>query len=251
MRARVITMMFPTAAPGINPGCTEHIHSKFIKRKKYVMETLLPQVGSMGFPASTFPAVTDPDFVHDYKGNIQYKNWRLHFERGIVGCFLSHMMLWQECVDSDETLLIMEDDASLPEEHRDNISAAMVDYELLPDTGEILYLLGQLPYLKVGLHIFPNHTLTPVGALRRAYPVSDLSGTAAYAIKPVAARRLLDRAVRMALIPVDGFIHGAVNDREISVLVPPDHQHVFMLYEHFAPWNHIHEPQEVVNAGPL
>ena len=48
------------------------------------------------------------------------KNWRDPILKrtltwGEVGCFLSHYRLWEECADTGETILVLEDDAILLE----------------------------------------------------------------------------------------------------------------------------------------
>ncbi len=244
MIARIITMMNPSASAAYTPVCTSYLHSKFVRRKKYVEEILRPQIEKFGIETDLFPAIVDTDF--ERVGNdITYKDLRLVVEYGIVGCYLSHVMLWRLCVEKDCPLLVLEDDALLPAESESNIASALKEYESLPDSGDILYLLGQLPYIKVGLHNYAEHTLKPVGnVLRRAYPVHDMSGTAAYAIRPAAAKKLLERVPKVPTIAVDGFIHGTVKAKEVSVVVPANFKNVFMLDDHFGSWNHIHTPAE-------
>lgn len=244
MISRIITMMKPTALASHTPVCTSYLHSKFVRRKKYVEEVLRPQITDMGIETDLFAAIVDTDFGR-IDNTITYKDLTLTVEYGIVGCYLSHVMLWRKCIEENNPLLVLEDDALLPADHMKNIAEALSEYESQPDSGDILYLLGQLPYIKTGIHNYPDDTLTLAGkSLRRAYPVYDLAGTAAYAIRPVAAKKLLDRVVKVPIIAVDGFLHGAAKARDIGVIVPADFKHVFMLDDHFGSWNHIHTPAE-------
>ncbi len=244
MIARIISVEHPTALASHTPGCSDYRHSKFVRRKKYVNEVLRPQIESLGIETDIFPAVVDTDFGR--VGNtITYKDLSLTVEYGIVGCYLSHVMLWRLCIEKNETIFVIEDDALLPAENQANVLSALKEYDSIPDHGDILYLLAQLPYARVGIHHYPDHILRPLSTgLRRAYPVNDTSGTAAYAIRPNAAKKLLERVLKVPIIAVDGFLHGAVKARDIGFAVPTDFKKIFMLFEHFADWNHIHTPSE-------
>ncbi len=244
MIARVISMEHPTARADHQPSCNSYQHSKFVRRKRHVEERLMPRIASFGIDVKIFPAVIDTDFeLKDLV--ITFKDLRLNFERGIIGCYLSHVMLWRLCMEQNCALLVLEDDALLPPEHEENVQAMLAEYDALPDAGDYLYLQAQLPYHPTDIHNYPDWTLKAVSAnLRKTFPIHDLAGTAAYAIKPLAAQKLLDRVVKVPVIPVDGFMHGAVNARDVGVLVPADFKRVFMLDGHYEPWNHVHMPTE-------
>ncbi len=243
IETRIIAMKNYATSKEQGVVCGSFMHSKFARRRKYVDEVLLPKMLGLGLKAEIFSAVTDADFARE-ENIITYQDLKLRIEYGSVGCFLSHVMLWRLCESLNCALFVLEDDASLPPEHEATVVDALRQYDALPDTGDILYMQGQLPYAEIGIHLYPSHTTTPLDqtSLLRVNSVHDLAGTAAYAIKPVAAKKLLDRITRIPMCAVDGFIHGAVNAKEIGVLVPADFHHVVMLHEHFAPWNHIHTP---------
>lgn len=242
---RVLTIVGVAPSPHPGVGCEHSQHSKFVRRRQYVKQTLIPQLQAMGLETDIFPAVVDGDFVRE--GNtIFYKDMTFPVDYGQIGCFLSHVMLWKLCIEKNCTLLVLEDDALLPAEHQANVLEALKQYDELPDQGYTLYLQGQLPYAQYGIHLFPAHTLYVVTpGLRHAFPINDLAGTAAYAIKPLAAKRLLERMRTMPISAVDGSIHRAVNERVIRVLVPANFHHVFMLNDHWAAWNHDHDPNVV------
>ena len=49
------------------------------------------------------------------------KNWidpinKTHISQGEVGCFLSHYLLWKKCIDLNEPILVLEDDAIITDE---------------------------------------------------------------------------------------------------------------------------------------
>ncbi len=236
--ARIIAVF-----PSTTNSAAANMHSKFALRRKYVEKTMLPKIQSMGLNAEIFKAVIDGDFSFDGK-KVFYANLNLIAESGNVGCFLSHIMLWRLCVERGLTLLVMEDDASLPVEHESTVLGALKEFDSRPDEGDILYLQGQVPYMEIGLHDYAPHTLVTLGdSLYRVSATSDMSGTAAYAIRPIAAQRLFNRVLKTPMCPVDGFIHHTFNAGEIGVVVPKDFKRVFMLNEHYAEWNHVHRPE--------
>ncbi len=243
IHAKVIAMAHPTALPEHTPPCNHYQHSKFVRRRQYVDETLIPQIKRLGFDTEMFPAVTDADFHIEGK-EVCYQDLRFTIEYGSAGCYLSHVMLWRYCVAANVTLFVLEDDAKLPAAHEQTIVDAVKRYDQLSDTGDLLYLQGQLPYHPTGIHEYPPHILNmvPGTSLKRVWPINDMAGTAAYAVKPKAAAKLLARTNGRPIHAVDGFIHGTVNAGEIGVLVPMDHAHVFMLDDHYAEWNHVHHP---------
>lgn len=112
------------------------------------------------------------------------KNWRdpllkRTLTHGEIGCFLSHWQIWEECLDLDEPVLVLEDDAVLSEAPEDTWI-----------TGDITYL---------------THKEMLPGGVRGSlvcYPY----WTAAYIITPKAARVLLESGIDKELIPVDEFL---------------------------------------------
>jgi hypothetical protein len=111
-------------------------------------------------------------------------NWRDPIlKRGLtwgeVGCFLSHWRLWEEVVESDEPMLILEDDAVLHEDFDES------------------WLDGDLTYLT-------HKEMLPAGVRgnRVCYPY----WTAAYIITPEAAGKFLDTDADTNIIPVDEFM---------------------------------------------
>jgi len=112
------------------------------------------------------------------------KNWRDPLLKrtltwGEVGCFLSHYMLWEECADSDEPILVLEDDA------------------ILKEVPEEEWLETDLTYL-TWKEMMPNGVKDNFVC----YPY----WTAAYIISPHAARVFLDSDIDENIIPVDEFM---------------------------------------------
>ncbi len=98
---------------------------------------------------------------------------------GEVGCFLSHYRIWEECADSGENVLVLEDDAILEEEFDES------------------WLTGDLTYLA-------HKEMMPSGVKgnKVCYPY----WTCAYIITPKAAEALLDTDIDQNIIPVDEYL---------------------------------------------
>ncbi len=240
--AHIISVENPTARKGINPGCTDYRHSKFVRRRQYVETVLLPQMADL-MPTEIFRAVTDEHFTVD---NGIASLWRRTMEgplcdvrlkigSGNTGNFLSHLSLWRQATTP---LLILEDDASLPVENTATVMDALAQFSEVKEPA-VLHLLSAMPWKEHGTKDFADVTAT--GGLLRVNRTGDLSGTAAYAVNAAGAAVLVLAAMRDGTLPTDGFIHRAFERGEIAVMVPERHRECFMLDQHFAAWQHIHE----------
>ena len=114
---------------------------------------------------------------------------------GEVGCFLSHYRIWEECVDTGENVLVLEDDVILDEKFDES------------------WLTGELTYLT-------HKEMLPAGVRgnRVCYPY----WTAAYIITPKAAEAFLDTDVDTNIIPVDEFM-PRMTDKVVMTSVTKAH----------------------------
>lgn len=110
---------------------------------------------------------------------------------GEVGCFLSHWRLWEECADSGQTMLVLEDDVVLSEKFDES------------------WITGGVTYLA-------HKEMLPEGVVgnRVCYPY----WTSAYVITPQAATTFLETDVDRNIIPVDEFM-PRMTDRVVMTSV--------------------------------
>ncbi len=106
-----------------------------------------------------------------------------------MGCFASHYLLWEKCVDLDEPIMVLEDDV----EFRAPVPALRFD--------DFIYLGKPPPYVKKNV----IDTL-PASHHEVYYPFKYSVGTFAYGIKPNGARKLLSSARKITVYPADNFI---------------------------------------------
>jgi GR25 family glycosyltransferase involved in LPS biosynthesis len=136
----------------------------------------------------------DPDAVPSQKGN----------SPGVKGCFYSHYRLWQKCVELNEPIIIWEDDIVLRRTY-------------LPiDWKDVLILsLGHPTKSGKYLHYLEN----PEGNPRpEPYFQSSMPGCCGYALKPHAAKKLVD-TYKNTFLPAD----NAINQYHVTIEI---HSHV-------------------------
>jgi glycosyl transferase family 25 len=135
----------------------------------------------------------DKPFSEEYKnevGNVP----------GEIGCFDSHYRLWQKCIELDEPILIFEDDVELirpyiPVEWDDVLSVAF----------------SHAKKMAKYLHYIDNPIGEPYAA---PYMQASMPGNGGYAIKPHAAKILVDE-YRNTYLPAD----NAINQHLVKIQI--------------------------------
>lgn len=113
------------------------------------------------------------DFKDYFKDSDIYKYANLYKPEAVIACAKSHFNLWKKCVELNESILILEDDAIFYDQKAIDIFKNTKFEELEFD---IFYLDGQLvkdPY-----------------CIRDAY---DFHSGVAYIIKPEAAKKIINK----------------------------------------------------------
>ena len=112
-----------------------------------------------------------------------------------MGCFASHYLLWEKCVEVDEPIMILEDDVEF--------CAPVLPLKL----KEIIHL-GK-PHFQRNIEVM---SAVPNGHQEAYYPFNSLVGTHAYGITPLAAKKLIDAAHKIVIRPTDVFISSRTYD---------------------------------------
>lgn len=110
-----------------------------------------------------------------------------------IGCYLSHMMAWQSCVNNDQPTLIFEDDFVLLSHFESVLSKLLSE----PQKWEIVRLQA--------LCDSPDSIVVNYGAFRLVQNERDPLGATAYLVQPSAAKRLIQHSIEI-YEPVDHFI---------------------------------------------
>src|SRR5690606_11229242 len=88
-----------------------------LKRSLDRREAMRVQLDALGLDYEFFPAVDGRAGEHlrfpNYSDEFCLRAWRRPLTPGEVGCFASHYLLWQRCVERNEPIIVMEDDVEL------------------------------------------------------------------------------------------------------------------------------------------
>ena len=107
--------------------------------------------------------------------------------KGEVGCFLSHWSIWQKCIERNEKVLVLEDDARLTDKF---------------DLEEIEELTYTYDFLYLGWKEMEESVPITGNLVRPVYPYWML----AYVITPKVAELLCNDAIKQNIIPVDEYL---------------------------------------------
>ncbi|MGF1751226.1 glycosyltransferase family 25 protein [Vibrio cionasavignyae] len=135
---------------------------------------------------------------------------------GEKGCFASHYRLWQQCVELNQPILILEDDFY----PTDSFDSAL---------SQIDETFKELEYLKIETFITPFCKLQkPTNTLQLSLLLDNSKGATGYALSPSGAKKLLAHAERWTCA-VDNYIsysyiHGVTNFglTEPAIFAPHD-----------------------------
>nr|WP_292766256.1 glycosyltransferase family 25 protein [Mesorhizobium sp.] len=117
--------------------------------------------------------------------------------RSELGCLMSHVRAWRHCIERDEPVLVLEDDAFLSE----RLPAFLTEFERLGLQGVI-----NLETRGVGKRVSKGPPAAVLESAVRLYRLFvDPGGTAGYIVTPGAARTLVELSKTYAA-PSDAFI---------------------------------------------
>jgi glycosyl transferase family 25 len=112
---------------------------------------------------------------------------------GEIGCYLSHLSAWEQCVQENRPLLVFEDDFVLGQA----IEAIITDLMACRNLWGVVRLSG--------IHETKDSSIKENGVYRLTINNGDPCGTACYLIQPEAAQKLINHSVEI-YEAVDHFI---------------------------------------------
>ena len=126
------------------------------------------------------------------------KSWKdpilqTHLTKGEVGCFLSHWYVWQYAIESNETIIVFEDDAIIGDRYNEK------EIQELLEVYNFIYL----GYKEMGKREEVNDTIVIPD-----YPYWTVS----YVVTPEAARILTTEHAKKNIIPVDEYLPIALKN---------------------------------------
>lgn len=195
-----------------------------LKRSPERRENIKKQLDALGLEFEFFDAVDGraepphPLFEkYDYFKRLWFTNGRVP-SKGEMGCYASHYLIWQKCVATGESILVIEDDSYIKP----------VIVELLP---HIEKKVEQYGFLRVEPETSRCRLYTK--EKRDSYSISfmdnNFGGTRSYAISPQAAQKLLNGSERWCM-PVDNYIgslylHAMPSYQMLPTIIPTLEEH--------------------------
>ncbi len=152
--------------------------------------------------------ISDHPYLKNYDERSFMVNRRRKAEPGELGCYVSHLLAWEKCVDLNEPIVVLEDDFELT----DNFDAGIAYVEQFADKVALVRLE---PLEK---RFFITSRKGPDFALVKQLNVGMC--TTGYVITPRGARKLLQRGMRIEA-PVDLYLkYTFTHNQLIHALVP-------------------------------
>lgn len=135
-----------------------------------------------------------------------FKKGSKNYSNGAIGCALSHLQLWDKCIELDKPIVIMEDDVIVSRDYNKHMNNLMNN--LLPKTWDIVQLNynfdSVLSYNNTNYEtcncIFNKHKITKADIFNFVNTkinttIAKLNfcfGMSAYIINPIGAKKLKD-----------------------------------------------------------
>jgi glycosyl transferase, family 25 len=207
----------------------DNFNSKYIKYKYHnAVDGYLLDIDKLG-----------PDIIR--KGTINYS-------KGAIGCALSHLQLWELCIEMNKPIIILEDDAIVSKDFNKHINNLMNN--LAPKNWDIIQLsynfdsvlsykntcyedchciFGKKVVTNADINAFVNSKITTTIAR-----LNNCFGTAAYILTPHAAKLLKSKCFpmdsRMIQVPflnpincfsIDSLMNSVYKDLQAYVTIIP------------------------------
>ncbi len=154
---------------------------------------------ALNIPFERFAAVDGRTQAHPlfkrYDDALRRRYRRKPLAGGELGCFASHYLLWERCVQLQTPIVVMEDDVYVTSQFPKALETA----EALVDS------LGYLRLAGTSLHRRPYREVRQIGEFKLIDHLRGPSGTLCYVIHPKAAQALIDHAQRW-FIAVDDYM---------------------------------------------
>jgi hypothetical protein len=232
-----------------NVNLNEHSHSfnsiKYVKRRKYVEETILPAMQTI-IPTALYNAVTPDDLIinensatcvfesNQFKIGLDWNNNKL-VSKYLISLFLTNYKLWMECCNLQQPILILEDDLCIKSGTLNNLSRDLTLFNepKYSQKPSILYLQANCPWRKgYPLKTYPfswkNYFLRRK-LIKVPYTHGDMSGTVAILINPKAARNCIDFTHKIGIHAIDQFYTHCIFRKLVSMYIQSDWKNSFGL----------------------
>jgi GR25 family glycosyltransferase involved in LPS biosynthesis len=184
----------------------KHIYVVHLQRS-VERKTIFQRNNDTFLPSYTFFDAVDGQLlnIENLPSSI-FKKGSQKYSNGAIGCAMTHLSLWKKCIELNEPMLILEDDAIVSHDFKNHLKNV---YNMLPIDFDILQLsyncdslisfantnfetcnamFGQTKITKIDIQNFVQSTIHPsVAKLFHSF------GSSAYIISPKCAQKLINR----------------------------------------------------------
>ena len=136
------------------------------------LETTRQRLKELNIPFERFDAIDGRTSKHPlferYDDKKREKYRRKPLSNGELGCFSSHYLLWQKCIELDQPIVVMEDDVIINDSLNEALEIAEQQIEQLRYLRLAGTILKRRPYKKVktlGSFDLNDHIRGPAGTL--------------------------------------------------------------------------------------
>jgi glycosyl transferase family 25 len=170
------------------------------------------KLASQGMPFEFIDAVDGRLGLHPYLANYDEKAFMVHRRRkaapGELGCYISHLLAWEKCVELNEPIVVLEDDFEVSEDF-----AAGLEF-IAPFTDRVSFV--RLEPLESKFFI-RSHTGEHFALVKQVKVGMCATG---YVMTPQGARKFLETAYAMRY-PVDLFLkYTSIHKQVMHALIP-------------------------------
>lgn len=138
---------------------------------------------------------------------------------GEKGCFISHYLLWKNCYEENVPYLVLEHDVTMKQALPDNILETFDDFLHLDSCGKLQK--DQEAFIRctqtTGPPDIKKFSPTLYNELSwKAFKKTNIPGAYAYIIKPSGAKKLIQAASKIGMLPADVFINAHILNISIT-----------------------------------
>src|SRR3990167_4579570 len=148
-------------------------------------DRIAARLTALGLPFTVVDAVDGRQNPHPLFARYNDKKRQCYRRKklsgGELGCFASHYLLWQKCVELNHPIVVMEDDVNVSDQMAEAIGAA----------EKLIELLRYIRLAGTSLHRRPYKVIGKAGKFEVIDHIRGPSGTLCYVISPSAAKDLI------------------------------------------------------------
>jgi len=139
------------------------------------------------------------NYWHHYDQAQRLKTLGYDMRNNEIACFLSHRIAWQQCVENNKPMLVLEDDIKINPTFQSIAATIPTIHQLLPELKEHFFVrVGRVNERE---HIF----IKKINDTQLVRCLKDPMSTIAYLVTPQIAQSLLAHSEKFSL-PVDNFL---------------------------------------------